>query len=81
VGGYAGTTHHFFSDRFIPGEGIITWLNTPDGVEALELRGQADLMGRVWIDFESNWRRSGAYSLVLYGARSNLTGVATFYVW
>jgi hypothetical protein len=81
VGGYAGTTHHFFSDRFIPGEGIITWLNTPDAVEALDLRGQADLMGRAWIDFKSNWRRPGTYSLVLYGARSNLTGVATFYVW
>ncbi|HEX5689784.1 MAG TPA: hypothetical protein VFX76_07275, partial [Roseiflexaceae bacterium] len=80
VSGLAGTTHHFFSDRFIPGEGIITWINTPDGVEPLELRGQADLMGRVWIDFKSNFRRSGTYSLVLYGARSNLTGVATFYV-
>jgi hypothetical protein len=80
VSGLAGTTHHFFSDRFIPGEGIITWLNTPDGVEALDIRGQADLMGRVWIDFKSNYRRSGTYSLVLYGARSNLTGVATFYV-
>jgi hypothetical protein len=80
VSGLAGTTHHFFSDRFIPGEGIITWINTPDGVEPLDLRGQADLMGRVWIDFKSNFRRAGTYSLVLYGARSNLTGVATFYV-
>jgi len=80
VAGVAGTRHHFFSDRFIPGEGIVTWLNTPDGVKSLELRGEADPMGRIWLDFVSSGRRPGSYSLVLYGARSNLTGVATFEV-
>ena len=81
IGGWPGTTHRFFTDRYIPGEGIYTWLNTPDGVRALDLRGVADSMGRVWLDFQSTGLRPGTYQLVLYGARSNLTGVTTFYVW
>jgi hypothetical protein len=78
--GRAGTTHHFFSDRFIPGEGVVTWLNTPDGVKPLDLRGVADPMGRVWIDLKSSGLRPASYQIVLYGARSNLTGVASFNV-
>jgi hypothetical protein len=81
LGGVSGTTHHFYTDRFIPSEGIYTWLNTPHGVEPLELRGTADLLGRIWLDFSSAGLRPGTYQLVTYGARSNLTGVATFYVW
>lgn len=81
LGGYPGTTHRFFSDRFIPGEGIITWLNTPKGVQALDLRGTADTMGRISMDFRSTGLQRGTYSMVFYGARSNLTGVTTFYVW
>lgn len=80
LGGPAGTTHHFFSDRFIPSEGIYTWLNTPQGVRPLELRGVADLLGRAWLDFSSAGLAPGTYQLVAYGARSNLTGVATFVV-
>jgi hypothetical protein len=78
--GGAGTTHHFFSDRFIPGEGVVTWLNTPDGVKPLDLRGIADPMGRIWLDFKSTGLRPASYQIVLYGARSNLTGVASFNV-
>ena len=78
--GSAGTTHHFFSDRFIPGEGVVTWLNTPDGVEPLELRGIADPMGRIWLDLKSSGLPPASYQIVLYGARSNLTGVASFNV-
>jgi hypothetical protein len=80
IGGFAGTTHHIYTDRFIPSEGIYTWLNTPQGVRPLELRGVADLLGRVWLDFSSTGLQSGTYQLVLYGARSKLTGVATFSV-
>jgi hypothetical protein len=80
LAGAAGTTHHFFSDRFIPSEGIYTWLNTPQGVRPLALRGVADLLGRVWLDFSSAGLPPGTYQLVTYGARSNLTGVATFIV-
>lgn len=80
VSGSVGTTHQFFTDRFIPGEGIITWLNTPSGVKPLDLRGTADSMGRITMPFRSTGLAPGTYSLVLYGARSNLTAVATFYV-
>jgi hypothetical protein len=81
LGGFVGTTYHFFTDRFIPSEQISTWLNTPDGVKPLDVRGVADPMGRVWIDFRSSELRPGSYQLVLYGGRSNLTAVATFIVW
>ncbi len=81
LGGNPGTTHRFFSDRFIPGEGVVTWLNTPNGVRALDLRGIADTFGRVTLDFRSTGLTRGTYSMVLYGARSNLTAIATFYVW
>lgn len=80
LSGASGTTFHFFTDRYIPGEGIITWLNTPTGVKPLDLRGVADPMGRVWLDFSSSGLQPGSYQLVLYGARSNLTAVATFTV-
>jgi hypothetical protein len=81
LGGFAGTTHHFFTDRFIPSEQIASWLNTPDGVKPLYQRRSADLMGRVWFDVGSSGLRPGSYQLVLYGMRSNLTAVATFIVW
>jgi hypothetical protein len=81
LGGNPGTTHRFFSDRFIPGEGVVTWLNTPHGPRALDLRSVADTFGRVTLDFRSTGLTRGTYSLVLYGARSNLTAIATFYVW
>jgi hypothetical protein len=78
--GAAGTTHTFLSNRFTPGEGIITWLNTPSGVRALDLRGVADGQGVVSLTFSSSSLSPGTYQLVLYGARSKLTGVATFTV-
>jgi hypothetical protein len=81
VGGYPGTVHRFYTDRFIPGEGIRVWLNTPNGVQGVDLRPVADSMGRVTVDFRNTGLVRGAHSLVLNGARSNLTAIATFYVW
>jgi hypothetical protein len=78
--GAAGTTHTFLSNRFAPNEGIYTWLNTPSGVKALDLRGTADGQGSVRLVFSSAGLSPGSYQLVLYGARSQLTGVATFIV-
>jgi hypothetical protein len=78
--GVAGTKHIFLSNRFAPGEGIITWLNTPSGVRALDLRGVADSQGAVGLTFSSGGLSSGNYQMVLYGARSRLTGVASFTV-
>jgi hypothetical protein len=78
--GPAGTTHTFVSNRFIPAEGIITWLNTPTGVRELNLRGVADAQGVVQLAFSSAGLSPGSYQMVLYGARSQLTGVVTFTV-
>lgn len=72
--------HRFFTDRFIPGEGIIPWLNTPSGVKPLDVRATADSYGRVRLDLASTGLAPGNYGLVLYGARSNLTAVAGFTV-
>jgi hypothetical protein len=78
--GPVGTVHTFVSNRFTPGEGIITWLNTPRGVQSLDLRGTVDSRGNVALEFASTDLRPGTYQLVMFGARSNLTGVATFVV-
>jgi hypothetical protein len=78
--GAPGTTHTFLSNRFAPDEGIVTWLNTPSGVRALDLRGVADRQGVITLSFSSAGLSPGSYQLVLYGARSKLTGVATFIV-
>ncbi len=78
--GKAGTVHKFFTDRFIPGERVTTWLNTPSGVRALNLTATADGYGRVWLDFASTGLTPGNYSLVVYGNRSQLTAVAAFVV-
>lgn len=80
VRGQVGTTHRFFTDRFIPEEGIVTWLNTPGGVRALPMRAIADRDGRVWLQYSSRDLVPGTYQLVVYGARSNLTAVGTFIV-
>ncbi|HEU4321514.1 MAG TPA: hypothetical protein VFS21_00060 [Roseiflexaceae bacterium] len=78
--GPAGTTHTFLSNRFIPGEGVVTWLNTPRGVQPLDLKGVADNQGSISLAFASTGLTPGTYQLVLYGMRSQLTGVATFTV-
>lgn len=78
--GKAGTIHRFYSDRFSPGEGIVTWLNTPSGAKPLDLRTTADGYGRIWLDFASTGLTPGNYSLVAYGARSGLTAVSGFTV-
>lgn len=80
VRGPVGTTHRFFTDRFLPEEGIVTWLNTPAGVRALPMQAIADRDGRVWLQYSSRDLPPGTYQLVVYGARSNLTAVGTFIV-
>lgn len=78
--GKAGTVHTFFTDRYIPGEGVMGWLNTPAGVKPLDIKATADSSGRVSVNFSTVGRAPGNYSLVLYGLRSNLTAVAGFTV-
>jgi len=78
--GPAGTKHSFSSNRFLPGEAITTWLNPPQGVRALSLRGTADAQGSLTLSYASTGLAKGNYQLVLYGNRSGLTGVASFLV-
>lgn len=68
------------SNRYAPGEGVVTWLNTPSGVKPFEVRGVADASGAIALRFSSAGLPSGTYQIVVYGTRSALTGVATFTV-
>jgi hypothetical protein len=78
--GSAGTTFRFFTDRFIPGEEVVFWLNTPDGVKALDLREDADRYGRVWADIGTRNYKPGWYSLVARGMRSEVEAVRAFQI-
>ncbi len=78
--GPAGTRFAFFTNRLLPGEVVTTWLNTPSGVQALSLRGTTNSEGSVELVLSSSGLSRGAYQIVLYGQRSNLTGVASFVV-
>lgn len=75
-----GARVRFLSDRFLPGEEIALWLNTPDGVRAINTRLEADLEGVVRYDYITSGLRPGAYSLVFAGISSDLIGVGAFVV-
>lgn len=76
--GPASTVFRVQSNRFIPGEQVVTWLNTPHGVQALNLRGTANALGAVDLSLQDSKLPAGNYQIVLYGQRSGLTGVASF---
>jgi hypothetical protein len=68
------------SNRYAPSEGVVTWLNTPQGVKPFDLRGTADALGNVSLRFTGSGLARGTYQIVVYGTRSALTGVAAFTV-
>lgn len=76
--GNAATTFRVQSNRFIPGEEVVTWLNTPGGVKPLSLKGTADALGGIALSFSDRTLAPGTYQIVLYGRQSDLTGVASF---
>ena len=78
--GSANETRTFFSDRFVPGEHVVTWLNTPRGVKPLDVASAADPSGRVWLSYRPSDLTPGTYQIVAHGTRSRLTGVASFVV-
>ncbi len=80
IRGSANTTRTFFSDRFVPGENVVTWLNTPRGVRPLDVAAAADPSGRVWLTYRPSDLAPGTYQIVAHGTRSRLTGVASFVV-
>jgi hypothetical protein len=76
----AGTAFQFHALNFAPGEAYVTWLNTPDGVRELPIRGTATASGEVWLGLESSGFRPGAYSIVIFGLRSQRAAVGPFIV-
>jgi len=66
------------SNRFTPGETVVTWLNTPRGVQELDLSDTADGLGVVDMYFQDTRLPRGDYQIVLHGLRSGLTGIASF---
>ncbi len=81
VVGKRGTTHRFFTDRFIPGERINVWLNTPNGIKRYDKHTyRADEYGRIKVVLTTTGYRRAFYSIALYGTRSRLTAVGNFVV-
>jgi hypothetical protein len=78
--GIPATTYQVISNRYVPGEGVVTWLNTPTGVRPFEPRAVADGRGNIVLTFSSTGLPRGIYQIVVYGTRSELTGVITFSV-
>lgn len=79
--GTSGTIYHFFSDRFVPGECVAIWLNTPSGVvQGLDDMYKVNKEGHVQISIESNKYTPGVYQLVALGKSSNLQAAATFVI-
>jgi hypothetical protein len=76
----AGTAFQFHAVNFAPNEPFVTWLNAPDGVRPLPNQGTATASGEIWVGLESTGLRPGAYSLVIFGLRSQQTGVGPFVV-
>lgn len=71
-----GTIVSVFSDRFIPYEPVVAWLDTTTGIEPLEVDLAADAFGRVSFGLPTRDLAPGTYEVVLYGQRSRLTGVS-----
>jgi hypothetical protein len=78
--GPPGTAHVFTGDFFLPGEEIVTWLNTETDVVPLDITTTADGAGRIRIVFATGELTPGFYSLVVHGERSDITGVGAFIV-
>lgn len=78
--GLPGTRHRFTSDRFQPGEQVVTWLNTPRGVQPNSQTAIADSGGRVSFELRSKGFAVGDYSFVAFGKSSGRTGVGAFRV-
>lgn len=85
--GPAGTTHVFFSNRFLPGERVVAWVNInrgAGGVRALDLAGTANSLGEVELRLRSTDPNPdlprGTHQIVLAGQRSGLQGVVDFIV-
>ena len=79
--GPSGTRFSFSSECFLPGEEVVTWLNTPGGVQPLALRDRADSRGRVAFQLDSrSLAPADSYGLVASGRTSGLQVLGPFIV-
>lgn len=78
--GPPSTTFGFLSDRFLPNEAVVFWLNTVNGPLSIGKQGKVDNNGRIWLDFTAHHLSPGTYQMVAYGKRSELIAVTTFVV-
>lgn len=76
--GPPGTIFTIRANRFEPYETVVTWLNTPTGVQELDLYGQAENPGTIELTFDSSGLAPGDYSLVLHGTDSGHERVVPF---
>lgn len=82
LSGKAGTTFRFFSNRFVPGERIKSYLISRDGIHRKRsLDSQANGEGHFWIHFEETGALApGTYQLSVIGERSELVAGSVFVV-
>lgn len=76
--GPADTIFQIYVTGFEPGEQVVTWLNTPAGVQPLALSGTADGNGTVQLQFNSAGLAPGNYSVVVHGLDSDYNSVLSF---
>ena len=65
--GPAGTPFAIVAGGFGGGEQVVTWLNTPAGVQAQALAGKADDQGDIQLQLDGARLAPGYYGLVLHG--------------
>ena len=75
-----GSTYQFYSNHFAANETVVTWLNTPAGVQSLALTSQTNANGEVWLNLDGTSLKPGAYSFVMFGRSSGQTSVVAFIV-
>lgn len=77
----ANIVKRFYSDRFLPDEEIIFWINRPDGSQAGVIpRAKVDPNGRFELFLRDTSLYPGVYQMVATGMNSELVGTAMFTV-
>lgn len=76
-----GNTLIFFSNRYLPEEPVVFWLNLPDGTQAdVDGRERVNDNGVFEFAYDTGDLPPGTYQMVAFGLRSELVGFATFTV-
>lgn len=76
--GPPGTVFQIGASDFLPEERVVTWLNTPGGVQPLTLAGTTNAAGSIRLQFESAGLAPGSYGLVMHGIDSEREVVLPF---